>query len=122
MLTSSCSDTEGPIGIWDDNIKLSQKGVQFTAEKSSTLITTEGESWWIDGISLNGSSNLAIREIDTSAKNFVLDEAEFRIERKNGTEIHVEMTENMTGVERILIIGLSAGNYSDGIRISQSAN
>jgi len=117
----SCSNSDSPIGKWDDNIKLSQKEAQFSADNESIVITTEGKSWWVNGISLNGIS-INISGIDTSAKNFVIDETEFRIERKNTTEIHIEMKKNQTSSERVLIIGLEAGDYFDGIKITQLAN
>ena len=118
----SCSNSDRPDGDWDDNIKLSQKEAKLTAENDSIVITTEGEWWWIHNISLNGESNFDLSEIDTNAKNFIVDETEFKIERKNTTEIHIEMTKNQTGSERVLIIGLEAGDYFDGIVITQSAN
>ncbi len=118
---SSCTKKTNLIGIWDDNIKLSQKEAQFIAEKDSIIITTEGEWWWITGISLNGVSNFDLSGIDTSAKNFVINQTEFRIERRNATEIYIEMTKNLSNSEKILIIGLEAGDYFDGIKITQSA-
>jgi len=118
----SCSNLDRPDGDWDDNIILSQKEAKLTAENDSIVITTEGKWWWIVNISLNGKSNFDFRGIDTTAKNFIIDETEFKIERKNTTEIHIEMTKNQTGSERVLIIGLEAGDYFDGIVITQSAN
>lgn len=118
----SCSNSDNPDGLWDDNIKLSQKEVQFTAAQNSITITTEGEWWWIHQISMNRSLNFDISRIDTTSKNFVIDETEFKIERKNATEIHIEMTRNQTGAERVLLIGLEAGDYFDRIEITQSAN
>lgn len=118
----SCSNSDRPDGDWDDNIKLSQKEAKLTAENDSIVITTEGEWWWIDNISLNGDSNFDLSGIDTTEKNFIVDNAEFMIERKNATEIHIEMTKNQTGSERKLIIGLQAGDYFDRIVITQSAN
>ena len=118
---SSC-ESERPIGLWDDNIKLSEKEAHFSSDKNSIVINTEGEWWWIHEISLNGNSSFDISGIDTTSNNFIIEETEFRIERKNTTEIHIEMTKNETNSERILIIGLEAGNYFDGIRIVQSGN
>ena len=116
----SCSDELE--GDWDDNIKLSQKAVEFSAEPNSIIITTEGESWWIGGISINRTSNFDLSGIDIISKNFVIEEVEFRIERKDATEIHIEISENLTGAERVFYFDLQAGNYFDGIQITQSAN
>ncbi len=122
ILNFSCSNSDTPDGIWDDNIKLSQKEARFTAENDSIVITTEGEWWWIHNISLNGESTYDLSGIDLSANNFIVDETEFKIERKNTTEIHIEMTKNQSGSERVLIIGLEAGDYFDRIIITQSAS
>ncbi len=118
----SCSKLDKPDGLWDDNIKLSQKDVQFTADIDSIVITTEGEWWWIHEILMNGSSYIDFSTTDTTSKNFIFAETEFRIVRKNATEIHIEMTKNQTGAERVLFIGLEAGDYFDRIIITQSAN
>ncbi|MBE7628599.1 hypothetical protein [Tenacibaculum piscium] len=118
----ACCDSEKPIGLWDDNIKLSQKKVQFSSEKNSIVINTKGKWWWIHEVSLNGNSNFDLNKIDTNANNFIIKETEFKIERKNTTEIHIEMTKNKTNYERILFIGLEAGNYFDGIKITQAKN
>lgn len=120
--TISCSESDQPIGKWDDNIKLSQKEVQLSVDNDSMVITTEGSWWWIDGIYLNGSSSFDRNEIDTTAENFIIDEIEYRIERKNATEIYIEMTKNETGIERKLMIALQAGNYFDSITVFQSSN
>ncbi|WP_163322016.1 hypothetical protein [Draconibacterium mangrovi] len=116
----SCSK-DTPIGLWDDNIKLSQKEVEFDAKENTIVITTEGEWWWIDALKLNGS-NINIDDMVTTADNFVIEEPEFKIERKNATEIHISMSENLSDNERVLIIGLEAGAYFDGIRVTQSAH
>ena len=119
ILSFSSCESERPIGLWDDNIKLSEKEAQFSSDKNSIVINTEGEWWWIHEISLNGNSSFDLNGIDTAANNFIIEETEFRIERKNTTEIHIEMTKNETNSERILFIGLEAGNYFDGIKIIQ---
>lgn len=118
--TYSCTDKKE--GDWDDNIKLSQKEVTITADSNSVTISTEGTSWWIQGIGLNDDWTYDISGIDTTKQNFIIDEAEFKIERKNGTEIYISMAQNETGLERTLTFGLQAGNYGDGIKIIQSAN
>lgn len=117
----SC-DSEEIDGRWDDNIKLSEKNVSFTAELNSTVITTEGAWWWISGIRINDDWSYDLSDTDTSKENFVIEETEFRIERKNATEIHISMQKNQSNSERVLTIGLQAGNYFDGIKVTQSAN
>lgn len=121
FLFSCSSESGGEIGKWDDNIKLSQKEAQFSADKDSIVITTEGESWWISDISFNGNSDYNLGDLDTSQENFLIEDSQFSIERRNSTEIHIVMQRNDTGSERNLIIGLQAGDYFDGIKIVQAA-
>ena len=116
----SC-DTDESVGRWDDNIKLSQKEIRFTAESNAVTVTTEGTDWRINEIGFNDDWNNDLN-IDTTQENFLIEESEFTIERKNAREIYITMTENILDTERTLIIALQSGNYFDGIRIIQSKN
>ena len=113
----SCSDEKD--GDWDDNIGLSQKEVQFNASENSIVITTKGEGWWINDVSLNGKTDF--EQIENSNGDFLMDEKEFLIERRNSKELYIQMSPNTTGSERELLIGLQNGNYFDGVTITQSA-
>nr|WP_319269902.1 hypothetical protein [uncultured Draconibacterium sp.] len=116
----SCSkDKDTPIGIWDDNIKLSQKEVEFDANENTITITTEGEWWWITEILFN-NSYINLEDLDTASDNFIIEEPEFKIERKNATEIYISMSENTGDSSRVLGIGLEAGDYFDHIEVIQS--
>ena len=115
----SCSK-DTPIGIWDDNIKLSQKEVEFDANENSITITTEGEWWWITEVRFN-NSYVNFEDMDTTSDDFIIEETEFRIERKNTTEIYISMSENLGDSARVLGIGLEAGDYFDHIKVTQSA-
>ncbi|MBB2954129.1 MULTISPECIES: hypothetical protein [Sphingobacterium] len=106
-------------GDWDDNIKLSQKIVNFDSEASSIIITTKSTNWWLNDISINGKS-MDITNIEVGAKNFVVNNLDFQIERKEGNKITISLTRNNSNSERILQIGLQNGNYFDGIKIVQS--
>ena len=118
----SCSkDKDSPIGIWDDNIKLSQKEVEFDANENTVMITTEGEWWWIVDIKFDGEY-LNLDSLDTNSDDFIIEETEFTIERKNATEIYISMSENPGDSARVLGIGLEAGDYFDHIKVTQSAN
>jgi hypothetical protein len=114
----SCSDS-GEIGKWDDNIKLSQKEVQFTSAENSVVITTGQDGWWLLDVSLDGNTDFEPSE--NSEGLFLLEENEFIVERRSPKEIYIEMSANSTGSERILQIGLQNGNYFDGIKITQAA-
>jgi hypothetical protein len=118
---SSCKSDE-PDGKWDDNIKLSEKEINFTAESNSVVITTEGTWWWINGIGLDDDWSYDISGIDTTQENFLIEKTEFTIERRNANKIYISMTENQSDSERTLTISLQAGDYFDGIKIIQSEN
>ena len=117
----SCNDEEKLIGLWDDIIKLSEKEVTISAESNSLVITTEGTEWWINEIGLDDDWSYDIDGIDTK-QDFLIEENDFIIERRNTNEIHISMTENQSDLDRILSITLQAGNYSDRVRIIQSRN
>ncbi len=119
LIVLSCSDSKD--GDWDDNIKLSQKEVQLSSGQNNVEISTEGTGWWIGEVSMDGEL-FDLNGIDTTKENFTIEETEFSIERKNSTEIYISMQQNRTESTRVLIIGLQAGNYFDGIKITQSAN
>lgn len=121
FLSTSCSNSETPVGEWEDNIKLSRKVVELSPDANAVVITTEGKWWWIDHIALNGELHSTQDEVDTSQPDFIIQKEEFKIERRNSTEIHIEMTQNQASSKRVLFIGLQAGNYFDGIKIVQAA-
>lgn len=113
----SCVDKKD--GDWEDNIKLSQKEFQFNSLANMVRINTGGESWWISELFFKDGQTFDLSEIDTTAKNFVISEPQFTLERKNGKELIIELKENTTGAERKLTIGLQNGNYFDAITINQ---
>jgi len=57
---------------------------------------------------------------ENSDGDFLMDEEEFLIERRNSKELYIQMSPNTTGSERKLLIGLQSGNYFDGVTITQS--
>jgi len=120
LLGISCTKSM-PDGKWDDNIRLSQKEVEISGENNSLLITTEGEWWWIIDITLD-ETHIDFSGVDTTQSDFVIENNEFKIERENTTEIHIDMYNNSTGSSRILRIRLEAGDYFDGITITQLSN
>ncbi|UBM59533.1 hypothetical protein LAG90_02540 [Marinilongibacter aquaticus] len=120
LITSACTKSSLD-GIWDDNIKLSAKEINLSAHRDSVSITTEGSWWWIDGIGLDDNWNYQLDEIDTTKDNFTIEEADFRIERIEGTAIHILMEKNETGAARVLKIALQAGDYFDAIQVTQAS-
>lgn len=106
-------------GDWSDNIKLSQKSVQFNSTTNSITITTETTNWWLNRIALNGS-DLDLENIKIHNKNFEITNPEFQINRKDGNKIIISVPENNSNNERTIIISLQNGNYYDGIIVNQS--
>jgi len=120
----SCKDKENPIGKWDDNIKLSTKSVELTAQADSVTITTQGDWWWIDGISFQDStySYYNREDINLESDAYSIQEDAFTVERRDKNTLFVRLKENNTGAERTMNIGLEAGDYFDHVSIKQAAN
>lgn len=127
FLMTSCSDKEEKeelIGIWDDNIKLSTKNVDFSSEKDSVIITTEGDWWWIDGITFEDSiyTYYGREDINLESEVYTINEDHFVVERRDKNTLFIQLDENSTGIERIMNITLEAGDYFDYLQIKQSAH
>ena len=116
FFTISCGKQ---IGKWDDNIKLSQKTAILNSSKNSITITTKSTGWWLNSITYNNTI-VDVRNIKEAAMNFVVNHADFQVERKDGNKIIITMNENTTNVDRLLSLGLQNGNYFDGLTITQS--
>ncbi|WP_426483727.1 hypothetical protein [Flavobacterium sp. 2] len=118
FLLISC-DNDNIDGKWGDNIKLSQKTATVTSESNSITVTTQGDSWWLNGIAMN-KVQVDLGNLDKLSKNFVFTNSEFKVERKDGKTVIITMNKNTTNAERLLSIGLQDGDYFDSINITQS--
>lgn len=118
FLLCSCKK-ERRIGEWDDNIQLSQRNVTLNANGDSAIITTIGTWWWLTNVSFNG----AYKELrDTNAStNFFFDTTFYKVERRGNNIIFIAMSENNTGHQNKLTIGVEAGDYFDGVTVVQPA-
>lgn len=121
FIFSSCSDKEHLNEKWDDNIKLSKKHVVFSAQTDSVTIMTEGDWWWIDGISFEEHTyNYYNREdINLELDSYSIREEYFIVERRDKNTLFVKIFENKNEVEREMNITLKAGNYFDYVKITQ---
>jgi len=110
-------------GKWPDNIKLSVKDVEFGRSADSIIITTKGNSWWIDGISLIDTTYYFYNDesIDIFGNSFKIEKDFFIVEKLNKTKLSVTVNENTTGKERFMRLTFQAGDYFDYIRINQLA-
>lgn len=119
---NSCTKSENEyiIGIWDDNIKLSQKTATLNSDMNSITILTESTYWWLASISLD-NNNIDLTNIDKHSKNFLITNSDFQVERKeDGKKIIITLNHNNTNSDRILIITLQNGDYFDYVKIIQT--
>ena len=121
-LSFSCSETElGCYGCQDDTIGLSKGIIQFSAENNSTTITTQGKSWWLSEITLDGK-RIDISGLQRTSHQLKIEKPEFTFERKNENEIFIQMSKNTSKKERKLIVSLQHLNYFGNIYITQTAD
>lgn len=121
LIISSCTEKEEPIGKWDDNIKLSTKKVEFDSSSKSVTITTEGDWWWVIGVSVNDEEFGVPEDINLESESYVIEQDCFRVEKIDNNTLYVEIDENISNTERTIIVELEAGNYFDRVIITQSA-
>lgn len=122
VLFVSCSSDEikdHPLGPSGDEIKLSKKEASFTAEANTITITTEYKNWWVNGFAVD-KVRVEKGTVNLLAENFIFKNDAFEVEKKNGNTLIITMNKNTSGKDRLLNIGLQAGNYFDNINITQS--
>jgi hypothetical protein len=113
------SCTQKRDGKWDDNIQLSTKTAEFNAIGDSIIITTKGSWWWIVGISLDDSTKLDFEGIDILSDQYKIVSYSYVVERRNSNTLFVSLEANPKKTLRILKIFLEAGDYFDGVTITQ---
>ena len=106
-------------GQWSDNIHLSGKKFTFNANGDSVLITTKGKWWWLKFAQLD--STYTPMPSDAVLCDFAYSDSSFQVVRKGCDTLIVKMNENKASASRVLIVGLEAGDYFDGVQITQLA-
>jgi len=109
-------------GKWDDNIHLSIRYVEFSASGDSITIKTLGSAWWIGDISVDDkwySGFASIDQIHTEKYSIIKDCVDVKRLDKNTFTIKVEANPNT--VNRIITVGLEAGDYGDRVTITQKS-
>jgi hypothetical protein len=106
-------------GKWSDIIQLSQKEFNFKSTGDSTLITAKGKWWGIAGVSLD-TNMINVYSSTTDACNFAYIDSNIKIVSKSCNTLFIKMNANSNLANRILKIGLWAGDYYDGIKIVQA--
>jgi len=117
----SCTETKDE-GDWDDNIQLSQKTAQFKAVGDSVIITTKGDWWWVDGVTVVGQKYYIFPDVDIEADSYVMADDGFIVERRNKTTLVIKLDANSLNTERVVRVGLEAGDYFDSVTIIQNAS
>ena len=113
------SCTQKKDGGWDDNIQLSTKTAEFNAIGDSIIVTTKGSWWWIVEISLDDSTKLDFEGIDILSDQYKIVSDGYAVERRNSNTLFVSLEANPKKTLRILKIFLEAGDYFDGVTITQ---
>ena len=107
-------------GVWDDNIKLSLKTDEFTANADSIMITTQGSWWWICDITVNDNHFYGFG-INPDSDNYRIKQDCFIVERRDKHTLFIRLDENPLNISRIITVGLEAGDYFDRVTITQKA-
>lgn len=115
----SFSCTQKKEGGWDDNIQLSTRTAEFNAIGDSIIITTKGSWWWIVEISLDDSTKLDFEGINILSDQYKIISDCYVVERRNSHTLFVSLEANPKKTLRIFKIFLEAGDYFDGVTITQ---
>jgi hypothetical protein len=117
LLITACIREDGD---WDDNIKLSIKTVEFESKADSVIITTKGNWWWVCDITVNDNHFYGF-EINPESSNYKIQHDCFIVERRDKNTLFIRLDENPLNVNRIVSVGLQAGDYFDRVTITQRA-
>lgn len=113
------SCTQKKDGDWDDNIQLSARTAEFKAIGDSIIITTKGNWWWVQQISLDGISRSDFEGTDILSDHYKIAGDGYVVERRNTHTLFVRLEANPKKTTRLFKISLEAGDYFDCITITQ---
>jgi len=108
-----------PKGIWDDIIHLSIKRVEFSAFGDSVTIKTGGDWWWISDVSVDSTWYYGFTDVDMQSDSYTIKQDCFTIEHRDKNTLFIKVAANPNNVERIITVGLEAGDYFDRVKITQ---
>lgn len=118
----SCSERRALDGDWDDCIHLSVKSVEFSSLADSVTITTGGSWWWITDVTVNDNNFFGFTDVNPEADSYVIKQDCFIVERRNKNTLVIKVEANPLNEQRIISVGLEAGDYFDRVIITQRAN
>lgn len=107
-------------GRWSDNIKLSAKSAEFSAEGDSVIITTEGVHWWLSEIRVDSKNFYGFEGTDVHADCYTVKQDCFTFERRDRSTLFIKLDANPLSVKRIVIVELESGDYFDRVTITQN--
>jgi len=107
------------IGEWDDNIKLSTKAVEFSSLSDSVIVKTGGSYWSVSDVSVNSVYFYDFKNINLESDSYMIKQDCFVIERRDKNTLFIKVEENPLNVQRIITVGLQAGDYFDRVTITQ---
>jgi hypothetical protein len=117
----SCSERRAMDGDWDDCIKLSVKTVEFSPLADSVTVTTGGSWWWITDVAVNGNDFYGFTDVDLTADSYVIKQDCFIVERRDKNTLVIKVEANPLNEQRVISVGLEAGDYFDRVIITQRA-
>ena len=106
-------------GKWPDNIKLSTKSAEFSANGDSILITTKGDTWVLMDITIDGKRYFNFDGTDVHAENYTVKMDYLIFERRELHALFIKLEPNPLNLNRRVIFGLQAGDYHDDVTITQ---
>ncbi len=113
---SSCGRVKG---VWEDNIHLARKSVTFNARGDSIIISTLGSWWWITDIGMDSTYYYHFKNIDQSKDYYSIKENGIVVGRRGRRGLFIKAGANPHHVQRIISVGLEAGDYFDRVIITQ---
>jgi len=122
VILYSCSDKKDLIGKSEDIIKLSTKAVDFNSGIDSVSITTEGDWWWVHDITIDETSYTFHEGLGPEIENYSITDDYFVVERRHKTTLFIKVMANLSSNQRIITVGLEAGDYFDRVTITQAGN
>jgi hypothetical protein len=118
----SCSQiNEREDGDWDDNIHLSAKTVEFSADGDSVTIKTGGSWWWITDISVDSAWYYGFKGIAIEAESYRIKQDCFDVVRRDKNTLFIKVEANPFNVIRTITVGLEAGDYFDRVTVTQKS-
>jgi hypothetical protein len=82
-------------------------------------IKTGGSGWWISDISVNRNYIYNFNGINIESDSYVIKQDCFWVERQDKNTLFIKVAENTLNVQRIITVGLQAGDYFDRVTITQ---